>query len=95
VPVYEPATGTGRMLALDLDPSRCLSRLAVTAGRDSESVEANCRIPVSGGTDSTAGSDGAAGDPAAWVGAQATKFAGIIVVTFALASALFKRAASA
>ena len=44
VPVYEPATGTGRMLALDLDPGRCLSRPAVTTGRDSESVEANCRF---------------------------------------------------
>ena len=31
VPVYDPGTGTGRMLALDLDPGRCLSHSAVPA----------------------------------------------------------------
>src|ERR1039458_6035867 len=30
VPVYDPASGSGRMLVLDLDPSRCLSKTAVT-----------------------------------------------------------------
>jgi hypothetical protein len=29
VPVFDPATGTGRMLALDLDPGRCPSKPAV------------------------------------------------------------------
>jgi hypothetical protein len=30
VPVYDPGSGTGRMLALDLDPRRCVSNGAVT-----------------------------------------------------------------
>ena len=49
VPVYDPATGTGRMLALDLDPGRCLSKPAVrnmprggrnvTGGCDTQAAE--------------------------------------------------------
>ena len=38
IPVYDPGLGAGRMLALDLDPARCLSNSAVTnvppGGRD-------------------------------------------------------------
>jgi hypothetical protein len=38
IPVYDPGSGAGRMLALDLDPARCLSSPAVTnvplGGRD-------------------------------------------------------------
>ena len=70
VPVYDPASGTGRMLALDLDPGRCLSSAAVTnvpprggnvTGEcDSRGVETDRRILASGGMESTARFDGAA-----------------------------------
>ena len=83
VPVYDPGTGTGRMLALDLDPGRCLSKPAVTnvppgggnvtGGCDSETAEPGRLITAPESRESTAGFDGAAGNPAARVSVQAAE----------------------